>query len=301
MGDVVSIRGGYSGLFWQWNEEEDAALQYMPHSDQVLYLRGLRRHMDFSTGVVGVRRRVSYQQFSELLEEHRARGSTAAAQRFGREQIRAALRRLEAAGLVVRVNQGGAIGDAMVFRLPLAHLVLVRANEEPHRNTTEGTTQETSDNSTTYESGATQEPHGMNPTPQYNNNNSPKGECAEPAVAAPAGRGVGDCPHAEILALWAELLPQCRQPKRGVWVKSQSARNLANRWKQAADIEHSSGERMLYHDRASGLLWWRKFFSYLATRCPILTADDTHWFDLHWLAKKQNFLKALDKKYEDGQ
>lgn len=301
MGNVLSLRPGYSGNKWQWNEDEDAALQYLPHSDQVLYLRGLRRHMDFTTGLVGVRRRVSYQQFSELLEEQRARGSTAAAQRYGREQIRAILRRLEAAGLVVRVNQGAAIGEAMVFRLPLAHLGLIHSNEEPHRNPTERTTQEKPDNSTGYSAATTQEPHGMNPTPQnISNLILPNGSTPEPAVQGDGVQGVGPCPHAEILNLWAECLPGKPKPKLTLWGNSQSARNLQARWLMASRIQHSSGTRTLYHDRASGLQWWKSYFLYIANRCPFLTGDEATWFNLHWLVKKNNFLKVLDKSYEGG-
>lgn len=36
-----------------WNDEEDAALQGLPLDAQVLYLRALRRRMDYRTGMVG--------------------------------------------------------------------------------------------------------------------------------------------------------------------------------------------------------------------------------------------------------
>ena len=54
---------------WSWSNSEDLALDYLPHRAQVLYLRVLRRRMDFKTGVVGITARLSYQMIAEWLEE----------------------------------------------------------------------------------------------------------------------------------------------------------------------------------------------------------------------------------------
>lgn len=296
MGEVLAMRPDYAGRVWQFNEDEDAALQYLPHSDQVIYLRGLRKNMDFTTGIVGIRRRISYQFLAELLEVQRARGSTVAGEHYNKEQLRACLRRLEGAGLVARVQSGAAVAAPLVFRLPLAHTDLNRFYEEPHRNPTEGTPQQNPVGATVCQSSAPQQEQGMNPIPQIIRNNSPKGECAKPAVSA---LGVGHCPHAEILAMWADVFPGRQQPKPTLWPASESARHLAARWAQCAKIKHSSGIRTLYHDRASGLEWWRKFFEYVANKNSFLTRDDSGWFTLHWLVRKRNFLKVLDKAYED--
>ena len=47
------------------NEEELAALCGLPHIQQLSYLRGIRPYMDTHTGLVGIKRRVSYQSIAE--------------------------------------------------------------------------------------------------------------------------------------------------------------------------------------------------------------------------------------------
>lgn len=308
MGDVIGMNRQYSGRFWMINEDEDAALEYLPHRDQVLYLRGIKPHLDMSTGLVGVARRLSYKGLAELLEEHRARGSTAARVSVSKQAVRECVKRLTGAGLLDQVRSGGR-AEWLVFRLPLAHTVSIRFQEEQRRNNTPRTTHLKPVMARPTELGATQEQHTMNNTHQeikiYNSTNV---ECLKPAVldadVGCDGLGavdqdvLGNCPHAEILALWAEVLPMCKQPKRALWSQGAGAVNLANRWRQAARIQHSSENRTLYHDRESGLQWWRQLFVYIAKHCQLLTADDTKWFDLRWLVKKENFLKTLDKKYE---
>lgn len=312
LADVIPMNRQFSGRFWMVNEDEDAALEYLPHRDQVLYLRGIKPHLDMQTGLVGVARRLSYKGMAELLEEHRARGSTVPRVAITKQMVRESVKRLVDRGLLDQQRSGGR-AEWLVFRLPLAHWVSVRPYEEQRRNNTPATTRSHSGVAQLSEGAATQEQHTMNNTHQEikNINNSTYVECPKPAVSDADGGGVvsgcsgdqvssplGPCPHAEILDLWAKHLPGCRQPKRALWSQGQGARNLANRWKQAAAIRHSIESRTLYHDRASGLDWWRQLFEYIATRCPLLTSDETRWFDLQWLVKKENFLKTLDKKYE---
>jgi len=106
----------------KWNDDEDERLQGLPLMAQVLYLRGLRRHMDYGTGLVGVTRKVSYQMFKELLSVDRRIGSTLRDDEVvSIKQIRVALSQLEAAGLICRRPKSKRT-DPMVFRLPLASL-----------------------------------------------------------------------------------------------------------------------------------------------------------------------------------
>ncbi len=103
----------------QWNEEEDEALQGLPHLAQLLYLRVLRRYMDYRTGIVGRTRRISYQMMKEVLEVERARGSTVQ-EAITVKAIRVALAQLEAAGLIVRLPR--------VKRFDPQAYLLVKAN-----------------------------------------------------------------------------------------------------------------------------------------------------------------------------
>lgn len=72
----------------------------LSHAAKVLYVLGIRQHMDMETGLTGYRRKVSYQSFAELLEFQPVRGSHRPQQRFNREALRALIRELERVGLV---------------------------------------------------------------------------------------------------------------------------------------------------------------------------------------------------------
>ena len=115
------------------NDDEEGALLGLRHDARLLYLEGLRPYMDFKTGVVGVKRRVSYKGFKELLEVFPDRGSSVGAvQSPTKSSLRALLLLLERHGLVVKVEQRRRI-DPMVFELPLADYdAKVRVGEQRH-------------------------------------------------------------------------------------------------------------------------------------------------------------------------
>ena len=84
----------------QWTEYEDDALQGLPHLAQLLYLRVLRRHVDYETGIVGRYRRISYQMMREVLEVRRPSRSPITEERITTKSLRVAIDQLETAGLV---------------------------------------------------------------------------------------------------------------------------------------------------------------------------------------------------------
>lgn len=84
----------------QWTEDEDDALQGLPHLAQLLYLRVLRRYVDYETGIVGRRRRISYQMMREVLEVRRPSRSPVAEERITTKSLRVAIDKLETAGLL---------------------------------------------------------------------------------------------------------------------------------------------------------------------------------------------------------
>ena len=105
----------------QWNDEEDAAMDYLPHVDQIIYLRGIRRRMDYQTGIAGMAAHISYEWLSQLAEVHPRRGSNIKEPpRLTKEALRAVFARLEGAGLVERVRDAG--GRGLVFRCLKASL-----------------------------------------------------------------------------------------------------------------------------------------------------------------------------------
>ncbi|QEY15484.1 hypothetical protein D0C16_05545 [Cellvibrio sp. KY-GH-1] len=114
---------------WSWSAEEDAAMDYLPHAAQVLYLRVLRRRMDFNTGVVGITCRLSYKLIGEWLEVRPPAKSTKPIIRLTVQAIRTALEQLEKAGLIKRVESDGEVLP-LVFLLPFARTGLIREKYE---------------------------------------------------------------------------------------------------------------------------------------------------------------------------
>lgn len=104
----------------QWNDEEDAALDYLPHVDQVIYLRGIRRRMSYQTGITGIDAPISYAWLGQLTDVHPEIGSnTAPKARVTLSAIRCSLARLERAGLLERIPN---TDRRLVFRCLLASL-----------------------------------------------------------------------------------------------------------------------------------------------------------------------------------
>lgn len=117
----------------QWNDCEDKALQGLTPEAQVIYLRGFRRYMNYTTGVAGGRvRKLSSKALSELIAvdpdwgSRRVRGDSPT-----RARVRARIAELERAGLVV--DQGSCRALGLIFRLPLADTGSVRPKKEQPR------------------------------------------------------------------------------------------------------------------------------------------------------------------------
>lgn len=70
------------------------------HAAKLLYILGIRPHMDFETGLVGYKRRVSYQSLRELLEYMPVPGSRRRPETFTKDNIRSLLAELERANLI---------------------------------------------------------------------------------------------------------------------------------------------------------------------------------------------------------
>ena len=98
-----------------WNDSEDYALQALHPATQIIYLRGMRRFMDYATGIVGVNRRISYTSLSECCEFIPDPRSRIPSERKTKSAVRAALAELERAGLIVKKS-----AETLIFFLPLA-------------------------------------------------------------------------------------------------------------------------------------------------------------------------------------
>lgn len=84
------------------NNNERENLRGLPYLQRLLYLIAIRPYMDYSTGIVGLKRGISYQSLAEemYVEPHQGYQSGSPS----RSQIRRALRGLEKAGLIQSQN-----------------------------------------------------------------------------------------------------------------------------------------------------------------------------------------------------
>ncbi|MEO4030710.1 hypothetical protein ABH313_21995 [Chromobacterium vaccinii] len=97
-------------------DEELDALQGLPLGSQVLYLREIRRHMDYATGVTGIIRRISWDGLREVLEVEPRPGIARSLP--SKQQVRRLAEWLERVGLVRNISD--MTGKQLIFRLPLA-------------------------------------------------------------------------------------------------------------------------------------------------------------------------------------
>ena len=111
---------------------EDAALQGLSWAAQILYLRGIRRYVNYRTSLAGSHDiRLSWQRFSVTLEVIRPSRSKKKAQedRPSRQFIRERLKELEVAGLIVTKPNPKNLPFSIFF-LPLTTVGQVRLAEE---------------------------------------------------------------------------------------------------------------------------------------------------------------------------
>lgn len=105
---------------WRWNELEEDVLDELPHVCQIIYLRIMRKHMDYSTGIVGRTRRISYEQIKERLRYTPPPQSREKAVEYSTDQVKKLIRKLVDVGLLERLHDTSKGVQPMEFRLPLA-------------------------------------------------------------------------------------------------------------------------------------------------------------------------------------
>ena len=120
------------------------------------------------------------------------------------------------------------------------------------------------------------------------------------AKASSSTAPLPDCPHSEIIQLFAEHLPELPQPRAELW-DGQRAKALTARWRWCLTAKRADGRRYAT-DRNEAVQWFGKFFSYVR-RCPHLMGEnDRNWTaDLGWLVKADNFAKVQQGNYDHKQ
>lgn len=104
-----------------------------------------------------------------------------------------------------------------------------------------------------------------------------------------------DCPHQKILEIWAELMPDKRQPMKSMW-NGTRAKSLSARWKSGFVIKNERTGEPLYTDVDSGIEWWGRFFRFLR-KSEFLMRDENNWFGLDWVTQKKKFEKIMELAY----
>jgi hypothetical protein len=108
-----------------WNNEEEDALQGLPLRAQIIYLRGIRRYMDYGSRISGgSKRRISLIMLAEIVQEWINRQVQPKA---SKDSIRASIEQLKRAGLIERIPDP----DYLIFFLPKADNDKFAQNKHP--------------------------------------------------------------------------------------------------------------------------------------------------------------------------
>jgi len=123
------------------------------------------------------------------------------------------------------------------------------------------------------------------------------------AARQDAADGVPLCPMDQLLDAYAEVLPMLPQPMRSLFVEGANAVAMRKRWEWVLTANRESGElagQRMATNTDEGVAWFRRFFGYVARKCPYLLGENTvSWTaDLGWLLTAGNFEKVLQGNYE---
>jgi uncharacterized protein YdaU (DUF1376 family) len=157
----------------------------------------------------------------------------------------------------------------------------------------------------TRDNTATQTPDTRHQTPELNTKPAIAGSrstVVEPASTDPPAltlveptTGPPDCPHLDVLALWAEVLPAMPQHLPSQW-RGTRADHLRARWRETATAKG-------WTSQADGLAYLRKLFGYVG-ESRFLTGRTTpkqgarpFAIELEWLVNPSNWAKVHEGKY----
>lgn len=125
---------------------------------------------------------------------------------------------------------------------------------------------------------------------------------APPKPGTGTGTGIKDirrqpkadlCPHQEIIALYANALPELPQPR--IW-DGQREKNLTARWRWVlADLK----EKGKPCEQSDGLDFFRRMFEYIHASDFLMGRAGTWSADLGWIVKAENFAKIIQGNYEN--
>lgn len=117
--------------------KEQEAMNGIPHLQSILYIKGLRPHMDIKTGIVGQVRGISWQSLGEALFVEPAAGIVNSGSP-SKQQLRTAANGLIKAGLITSMS----MGKKLIFKCVLAETDISKQNKLNTKLTREVNTSE---------------------------------------------------------------------------------------------------------------------------------------------------------------
>lgn len=113
-----------------------------------------------------------------------------------------------------------------------------------------------------------------------------------------APKTVPDCPHKEILELWAKELPELAQHDPALWPESARAENLRARWRATAKLKG-------WTTKEDGLAYFAKLFrwcrasDFLMGRTSSGNSRRPFRFELAWLVNATNWTKVHEGRFNE--
>lgn len=99
-----------------------------------------------------------------------------------------------------------------------------------------------------------------------------------------------DCPHNEIVKIWAEIMPDhIRKPSIDDWLPSSSAyKDLDIAWNQFKTKPRTTTGKPVFNDNAGGLAFYRQVFEKLSSTQSVARETAGQYITIGWAVKKDN-------------
>jgi hypothetical protein len=124
-------------------------------------------------------------------------------------------------------------------------------------------------------------------------------EPPDTSLSRPAAPKLPNCPHRDLIAMFAAKVPDLPKPRMEMWINSKDAEAMSARWKWILMATKEDGER--YATNAlEAVEWFRRFFVRVS-ESDFLTGRGGKFSGCHlgWLMKKDNFNKVVQGNYEN--
>lgn len=288
---------------WLITDEEDQRLQGLTADAQVIYLRGIRRSMDYSSGVSEIGLALLRQKL-ETIPDPKSRIQERRVDTLTNHYIRARLAELERAELIEKIPKQDRFRRPQYLCLaaPYGEVRPESGPQENRKGRTASTTASESADVVRLEDhwtarGGAKEPQGDNRKRsggpgEDRTSDDVLVDDADKSATSTRGDGPPDCPHQDIIQAYHEELPMLPRVRPDLW-GGERAKKLRQRWREDS--------------RRQSVDWWRKLFRRIRETCPFLLGQvdpppgkaRAFQADLEWIVSPKNFAKILEGRYVD--